>query len=221
MDKRQEFEKETGSLEDRLSTALAKISLAARYKFQQLAAADGLSAVQAQILSLLSTDGSMLVGDLSKRLALTPATISDSITALERKKLVSRQPLVTDRRKILVKASRKGLRVGRSLSLWPELFAKTISQIPDCDKEAFFRVVIRIILSLLEQGIIQDSRMCVTCSYFRPNVHNDSSHPHHCALVDLPLALTSLRIDCPDHKVASSPTEVLHVLNQWLRVAQC
>jgi len=60
------------------------------------------------------------------------------------------------------------------------------------------------IAALQEQGRIPVARMCPTCRFFRPNVHDDPERPHHCAFVDAPFGDRSVRIDCPDHEPAAS-----------------
>jgi hypothetical protein len=56
------------------------------------------------------------------------------------------------------------------------------------------------IRTLQERGEIPVSRMCVTCRFFRPNVHAHPEPPHHCAFVDAPFGDRELRLDCADHE---------------------
>lgn len=205
------FEKASGSFEQRLKGAFAKVALAARHALRRRAAEEGLSAVQAQVLVLLEGEGPMEVGVLARRLALTAATVSDSVTALENNNLLRRSPTAKDHRRVNVIPTAKGRRLARSLALWPELFERSIGQLSEQEKLILYRVLTRTILTFLEEGIIQEARMCVTCTYFRPRVHDDPSRPHHCDLVHVPLGPMTLRIDCPDHvlgtRVAASDSE--------------
>lgn len=213
------FEKTTGTLEERLQGALAKLALAARHDYRKKASGAELSAVQAQILSLLSRDGAMEIGDLAKQLALTPATVSDSVAALERRRLVRREPSPEDRRQVRVIPAPAGKRLGRSLASWPEIFQQGLSGLSRSEKEVFFRVLVRMILSLLAEGTIQQAKMCVTCAYFRPDVHKSAEKPHHCALVNVPLGPVALRLDCPDHEEGRTASEALARLDRWIKVA--
>ena len=43
------------------------------------------------------------------------------------------------------------------------------------------------------------NRACLSCRYFQPNRHADADAPHRCGLVDAPLPLRLLRLDCPEH----------------------
>jgi DNA-binding MarR family transcriptional regulator len=210
------FEKTSGTLDERIAAALAKLALAARHELRQRAADEGLSAVQAQVLTLLTREGSLEIGSLAVRLSLTPATVSDSVAALERHSLVQRHPVLKDRRCVRVVATPRGRGLGSSLALWPELFGQGIAQLSEAEKQIFYRVLNRMVLSLLERGVIQEARMCMTCVHFRPNVHEDPRRPHHCALVDVPLGLSTLRIDCPDHQGGRDPETAMEKLGFWL-----
>jgi hypothetical protein len=62
--------------------------------------------------------------------------------------------------------------------------------------------LVKMIRTLQERGEIPVSRMCVTCRFFRPRVHDDPTRPHHCAFVDAPFGDRSLRLECADHEAA-------------------
>ena len=70
------------------------------------------------------------------------------------------------------------------------------------EQSAFYRALVKIIITLQERGEIPISRMCATCTHFRPNVYPNPERSHHCALVDVPFGNRSLRLDCPDHLAA-------------------
>jgi hypothetical protein len=63
---------------------------------------------------------------------------------------------------------------------------------------------VKIIRGLQEAGDIPVQRMCVTCRYFRPNVHDDRDRPHHCAFVDAAFGDPQLRLDCTEQEPASA-----------------
>ena len=50
-------------------------------------------------------------------------------------------------------------------------------------------------------------RACVTCRHFQPNRHADAEAPHHCGLVDAPLPVRLLRLDCPEHAAADASVQ--------------
>ena len=66
--------------------------------------------------------------------------------------------------------------------------------------------------TLQEDGRIPQQQMCVTCTFFRPNVH-PGPRPHHCAFVDAPMGPTHLRLVCDEHEMASLEAQT----SQWQR----
>lgn len=209
------FERESGTLEERLSAALAKVALASRHALVRRAAQDGLSAVQAQVLSVLVREGSIEAGPLAARLGLTGPTVSDAVAALERKGYVRREQVAGDRRRVRVCATPFGAAIGTRLALWPEILLHGLEPLSEPEKAVLFSALSKVILSLLDEGVIQEARMCATCSHFRPLVHPGSPEPHHCALVDVPLGPSALRIDCPDHDQGRTPSEALAIVGAW------
>ena len=65
------------------------------------------------------------------------------------------------------------------------------------------RFLIGLIGSLQKSGLITVARMFVTCRTFRPDAHLGESSQHHCALLDVPLSGSDLRVDCPEHKLTA------------------
>jgi hypothetical protein len=57
--------------------------------------------------------------------------------------------------------------------------------------------------------------MCVTCKYFRPNVHPDKRAPHHCAFIDAAFGDEALRLDCAEHEQAGA-AESARLWNEFL-----
>lgn len=202
--RRRAFERTSGPLDERLAAALAKVSLAARHELRRAAAREGLSAVQAQVLIVLAREGPLEMGDLAGRLGLTAPTVTDAVAALERRGLVRRQEDPQDRRRVLVRAAARGRQLGAEMSLWPDLFREAIGALAPGEKKVLFRFLVRLIVSLVRKGVVQNARMCATCTYFRPKVRADRRYPHHCALADVPLGPETLRVECPDHQPAAA-----------------
>ena len=63
------------------------------------------------------------------------------------------------------------------------------------------RFLMRLIGTLQGSGVVTVARMCVTCRFFRRDVHPGSASPHHCGLLDVPLGVGDLRADCPEHEL--------------------
>jgi hypothetical protein len=80
--------------------------------------------------------------------------------------------------------------------------ADAVQSLAPDEQRAFFSGVMKMIRGLQEEGLVPLHGMCVSCTHFRANVRPGPS-PHHCALVDAPLAGEQLRIECPAHEVGS------------------
>jgi hypothetical protein len=66
------------------------------------------------------------------------------------------------------------------------------------------RFLMGLIASLQRAGLATVARMCVSRRVFGPDARPDGELPHHCALLDPPLAGSDLRADCPEHELAAS-----------------
>lgn len=192
------FESGAGPLEQRLASGLAKIALATRHQLFLAAAPHGLSPVQAQIQTALSEEP-RTISQLAARLGLSAATISESVTALESKRLAKR---TRHGRQVTVSATARGEKLGNELALWPDFLGEATAALTADERVVLLRAVLSIVRSLIERGAVQESRMCPSCTYFRPHVHAGAHRPHHCALADLPFGDTALRLDCPEHSLA-------------------
>lgn len=209
------FEEHTEPIEARIAAGLSKIGLAMKQQAWQQSNAEGLSATQAQILATLVAAGPLTSTELSERLGLTLPTISDSTRALVDKALLTKSKDPRHPRASLLTPTTRGAAIGAHARSWPEFMASAITELSKGEQRAFYSGVMKMIRTLQEQGLIPLSGMCVTCTHFRPNVHAGPS-PHHCALVDAPLANEQLRLDCPEHELATDSlrTEI------WRRLAR-
>jgi DNA-binding MarR family transcriptional regulator len=196
------FQDNTEPIPARIAAGLQKIGIAMKQQTWQRANEEGLSATQGQILALLVAHGPLSAKDLSDRLGVTLPTLSDSVRVLLEKKLVTKSADARHPRSSLLTPTKRGAEVGRRARSWPEFMADAVGVLSPDEQRAFFSGIVRMIRSLQEEGLIPLHGMCVTCAHFRPNVRPGPS-PHHCALVDSPLAGEQLRVDCPDHEIAS------------------
>lgn len=85
---------------------------------------------------------------------------------------------------------------------WPDLLLGAVGVLDEAEAAVFLKALLKVIRQLQERGRISPARMCVTCRYFRPDVHDDPERPHHCAFVDAPFGDRNLRVDCGDHEPA-------------------
>jgi DNA-binding MarR family transcriptional regulator len=207
------FEEQTEPLATRIATGLHKLGLAMKQQAWQQANGEGVSATQGQILAALVTHGPLTGTELGGRLGVTLPTISDAVGALVEKDLVTKTADPRHPRASLLVPTKKGEALGARARSWPEFMAEAVSELSSDEQRAFFSAIVKMIRRLQEQGLVPLDGMCVTCTHFRPNVRVGPT-PHHCAFVDAPLADDQLRVECPEHEVASE--EARH--ERWARL---
>ncbi len=195
-----------GDVDAKLVAALERLSRVFQLLLRDAAREHGLSPIQAQFLvHLLFHDLELRrVGRLAREFDLTRATVSDAVGALERKGLVSREPWPGDGRVATLRLTPAGKALAGELSTWAEVIRERLEGTPAEEKEVVLRFLMGLIGSLQRAGVISVARMCVTCRFFRPDAHPGGDAPHHCALLDAPLAVADLRTDCPEHEPATA-----------------
>ncbi len=194
-----------------IATGLHKISLAIRSHAWQQAGQRGLTPTQAQILVVLQTreaqGAKTTISDAAEALAVTIATASDAAAALRAKHLVAKERGAKDARTVFLHLTGEGKRAARRAALWSDFLFEAAQALSPEEQTVFLRALIKMIRHLQEHGQIPVSRMCVTCRFFRPNVHADPERPHHCDFVDAPFGDRHLRLECPDHEAASQKAD--------------
>ena len=197
------FDERSEPLAARVAEALNKLGLALKHHSWRQANQEGLSPTQGQILAVLAGGGPLRPSEVARRLGLTLPTVSDSVRVLVDKALVLKTPDADDGRAARLRLTAAGRRSAARTAGWPELLAGAVDTLSAAEQEAFLSGLMKMIRALQESGLMPASRMCVTCTHFRPAVHA-GDRPHHCAFVDAPMAARHLRIDCAEHEAADA-----------------
>ena len=194
-------------LDEKLIAALERLAHVLRTLLWEEGVRSGLSPIQIQTLLYLDSHAEELcrVGQLAQEFSLTPATMSDAVDALEEKGLVVRRPWPKDKRACTLHLTAQGRRHAEKLSRWTEALQEPLAHFPAEEKARALGFLLRLIEALYRAGIITVARICLTCRFFRPHAHPNSEAPHHCALLDKPLAEGDLRVDCPEHEYEVQP----------------
>lgn len=193
-------------LGERLVTGLAKIGLATRHRAWAEAEEQGLTPTQGQILALLRLRpaSGVRISDLAAELAVTVATATVAVQALERKGLVQKKRSPEDGRARTVTMTPAGRHEAEQAAGWTDFLLTAADELTPEEQEVFYRGLMKMIRRLQIRGEIPISRMCVTCRFFRPHVHDDPRAPHHCAYVDAPFGDRHLRLECPEQQPATA-----------------
>ena len=193
-----------GDVDSKIVAALERLSRVFLLLLREKAQEHDLSPIQAQFLvHLLFRDVELRrVSRIAEEFGLTRATVSDAVGSLEKKGLIYRDFWPGDKRVVTLRLTPVGKELAIELSTWANAVKEHLGSSSPEEKEVVMRFLMQLIASLQRSGIITVSRMCVTCRFFRPDAHPGSDSPHHCALLDAPLAGSDLRIDCPEHELA-------------------
>ena len=195
-----------GDVDKKIVASLERISQVFRVLLRGEAQGYGLSPIQALFLVHLLHHGPALrrVSQLAREFDLTRATVSDAVGSLEEKGLICREPWPHDMRVTTLCLTPAGEYTTRELAAWANVVEEHLTGRSPEEKEMVMRFLIDLIGSLQKSSMISVARMCVTCRFFRPDAHPGEDSSHHCGLLDVPLAGSELRTDCPEHELAAS-----------------
>ncbi|EWC59763.1 transcriptional regulator, MarR family [Actinokineospora spheciospongiae] len=192
-------------LDRRLADAVERLGHGLRALSQRSARGLGLSPLQQQAVLALSRQPTVRreVSALAAEFDVTTPTMSDAVSALERKGFVARSPGPDGRRRLLT-LTEGGQEVARRLEPWDEPLLGALAKVSAADRATTLHSLLQVIADLRRQGVVSVARTCTTCRFFGPDAHPDPVAPHHCHLLRVPLPLADLRTDCPEHQLATA-----------------
>lgn len=187
----------------RLREGFDRIAFVLRADLWAAASEAGLNPTQAQVIDLLSARPTgMRPKDIAAHLAVSPASIADTLAALTRKALVRRDTDPSDARAAIIRTTAEGRRLGRSIAEARSEVSAALAKLTPAAQEQLLLTQISLIRQLQEAGAIPVQRMCPSCRHFRPRAHPSAAKQHHCAFVNAAIGSRDLRIDCGEHEAA-------------------
>jgi DNA-binding MarR family transcriptional regulator len=182
----------------KLVGALDRAGHALDAELRRGARAQGLTATQARVLVRLSAEPveRRRVGPLAAEFDVRQPTVSDAVSALERKGLVRRRTARDDGRAVDLELTGRGRGLAAALRNWDERVRASLGELTAERKEAALSLLLELLADLNRQGVIAEARMCTTCRFFRRR--GDSRA--YCRLLEIELAPADLRVDCPEHE---------------------
>ena len=197
----------------------ALIAAVLREDATQAGASVGLSGAQARTLALLAQAPlGMRLSEIAERLGVTPASASDTVAGLVRRRFAARGKDPQDGRAVRFTA-RSGVSNDESEAHRGADLQESIGDLPISDRTALQQILVRLILSLQRRGRIHVARACVNCRFFRPGAHVRKALPHHCDYVDKPFADAALRVACLEFEAADADKAAANQA-RWLRGAR-
>ena len=187
-------------IESKIVVALEKISEAFRVLLWQESKGNNLSPIQIQILIFLlfHSNEKCKISYLANEFNMTKATISDSVKLLLKKDLMKKDYDTIDARSFTISLTKEGKKVAQKSSSFAGIIEKSIHQFSEKQKETVLVSLLELIEKLNKEGIISIQRMCSTCRFY-----NKNKTIHYCNLLNKPLLNNELRVDCPEHQMAS------------------
>jgi len=182
---------------------LEKISEVFRVLLWTEAKEHKISPIQMQLLIFIkyhSADKHRRIASMAREFNLTKATISDSIKVLELKGLIKRSDDALDSRSFNFSLTDQGMKLTGMIENFTLPLDGAIATLSPQQKDQFLVLVLDLIYRLNQNGIISTQRMCYNCYYY----NGDRQQNHHCNLMQKPLAIDELRIECPEHKSIGS-----------------
>jgi DNA-binding MarR family transcriptional regulator len=191
----------------RVTHSLLRLSTAMRSQAWEWAEGAGLTPTQGEILVLLmQRKGPMRLGEIARETALTAATTSDAVSTLETKGLVEKRRALDDGRALAVRLTSRGRTAAKRAAQWPDFLSKAVGTLREDEQALFYRTLLKTIYQLEAHNTIPPHRMCLSCTHFQPS-KNPKKTPHHCALLDMNMSDTDLRLDCSVHETADVATQ--------------
>jgi len=192
-----------------LAVAIERLGALQRETAWRGATPAGIGGLQAQILGLLATrERGLTVSQTARQLGVRLPTVSASATALCTAGLVAKAETAGSRARLLTLTT-AGRRLAEQLRAAPSVIAAAAEELPDEIVGGALVGLSALVTTLQQRGDIPRQRLCVGCAFFRPGP--GARGPHRCALMDVALTATELRLDCPEHQPASEETVSEHL----------
>ena len=191
-------ERHITSIDYKIVAALEKISEVFRVLLWNEAKEHKLSPIQLQLLIFLkyhSSEKHRRIASMAREFNLTKATISDSIKVLEQKGLIHRADDAFDSRSFNFSLTEKGLKLTGAIENFTLPLDGAIAGLSSQQKEFLLLSVLDLIFRLNKNSIISTQRMCYNCFYYG----GDRQQNHYCNLMQKPLQIDELRVECPEH----------------------
>ena len=191
-------ERHITNVDYKIVAALEKISEVFRVLLWTEAKEHKLSPIQMQLLIFIkyhNSDKQRRIASMAREFNLTKATISDSIKVLEQKGLIKRTDDVFDSRSFNFSLTDQGTKLTGMIENFTLPLDGAIATLSHQQKDQFLMSLLDLIYRLNQTGIISTQRMCYSCFYYR----GDMQQNHFCNLMQKPLAIDELRIECPEH----------------------
>ena len=151
----------------KLVAALDRLARALRQHRQGVASRNGITPLQGEVLRTLheGPPPEAVIGLLARELGVSQPTVTDSVSALARKGLVTRRALPGDRRRTRLELTESGHElVGNLTAAVGEVIA-AVAGMSTSSQEAGYVSLLELIARFVDTGHIEVARTCLTCRH--------------------------------------------------------
>ncbi|MEK7423389.1 MAG: MarR family winged helix-turn-helix transcriptional regulator, partial [Actinomycetota bacterium] len=154
-------------LDRKVLAAVERLGRALRAARQEVATRHEVSLLGLSVIETLANCRPRRVGDLAAELDVSQPTVSDAVTALDKRGLIQRDRDPTDLRSTPVALTDTGTRLAADTAteLGPLLAADSGTEV---DRATTLRVLLGEIARLQAAGVITVNRSCLTCRHYQP-----------------------------------------------------
>lgn len=124
------------------------------------------------------------------------------MTSLTAKGLIEKSRSADDGRAVALRLSISGQVLANRISKATGFVMEAVDDLPAPTQPDLFAALLALIGKLQKTDDFPEIRACVTCEHFAANAHPGKAAVHHCWLVNAPLPVRLLRLDCPEHTQA-------------------
>lgn len=186
----------------RVTAGLARVGQVLQTQAWRGAGSRGITPTQGKVLAFIrDAPGDVGLKAIAKHLGVSAPTASDAVNSLVTKGLAVKTRS-SDKRALRLSLTLQGKNVALEADTWPEFLTAAVETLPSLEQAGFLKSLVQVIRALQVAGDIPPQAMCVTCRYFRPNVHADPTAPHQCDFVGAAFGDRHLRLNCAEHEPA-------------------
>ena len=193
-----DLEEQSGDKISKIIAGVERLSTLFRAALLKQSKILGYSPLQIQIVLFIAYHSKEYCNTtyISDEFAVSKPTVSDSIRVLIEKRILIKTIDHKDARSFLLELSPIGKKFLDSLSDLSANFGGKMVELKESEIETIWNGILLLMLKLQITKSIP-VRMCFSCNFFGQNY--SKGNPHYCHLMEQPLDLASIRIDCPEY----------------------
>jgi DNA-binding MarR family transcriptional regulator len=185
-------------MENKVLAAVERLAQGQRSFYQELGTRHGVTPLQIQLLELIA-DGApptSHVGELAREVGVTQPSASEAIASLEDKGHVTRAVDPADRRRSVITLTEQGTQLAAQLSSERETVRHALGVRKEADNAATLSVLVDLIATYHDAGIIGVVRACTTCAF----LSDQADGTRFCDELKISIAPSDLRVNCRSHE---------------------